>query len=677
MITIPMKAFPLLLLMVALPACADAGENSGVHGKPRWIEHLLGWFVPELPDLKKGITALDRQIAGLPSPVSTNSTGSAGFMTVGTPKIADHWVEMTLRQAVLVERVVLVPTLLKAASGDMPGFGFPVRFILEGVDKDGNPTLLMDQTTEDFTNPGLFPVAVDCPQDIKFKIFRLTATRPWSRGGPYLLSLSEIMLLRGNLNVATNAVISSSSSREFHPTWSRRGITDMATPLGLPVNPNAPGEMGWHSQPSARSGELKSFTVDLGKSWPLDVIRLVPCSRPGFFAKNQYGFPARFILEVSENQGFLEKSTIADFTEKHLPTPGQNLKTFGAGRKMARYVRMTSIRMRNRNEDFAFAMAEVQAYSGGVNRALGAKVIAEESLEQPGWSRAALTDGHTSTGLLLELPQWIDDLKQARYLIARRNKAVTRRKSLLRKSEHSLVVSSVGVGTGIAILGVAIVWRSQRRRLIDRERLRERLARDLHDELGSNLGSIALISSFADQADDTQMRLDLAKIENVARESADSMRDMVSLLGGKGGGTGSDWLRVMSESAKRSMHNVELDLQVPAAPLPRDPTLETRREIYLFCKEVLHNANRHSKATRVTFSLSPTPEGLSIEITDNGLGFQTKNDQSGHGLGNLRERAAMMKGKMSIESMPGAGTIVTLDVPRNRRWMKRTNPTKP
>lgn len=284
---------------------------------------------------------MEKEIARLPSPAAANSTGSTGFTTVGTTEMEDLWVELDLGREEPVDQVVLIPTLLRGADGNIPGYGFPIRFLLAGYDSEGKQVTLMDQTRADFPNPGQFPVAVHCPVGSKLKGLRLTATVPWSRSGPYVLSLSEIMLLRGNLNVAARAEVTSVSSREY--------------------------PMIRTSRKAVGSGIL--------------------------------------------------------------PTPpGQNLTEFPAGGTAARYVRMTATQLRNRNKDFA--MAEVQAYSDGENRALGAKVIAEESLDEPGWSRAALNDGYSSTGNLLELPAWIDGLERARQVIARRDIAVERRAKL-------------------------------------------------------------------------------------------------------------------------------------------------------------------------------------------------------------------------------------------------------
>ncbi|MDB6006205.1 MAG: hypothetical protein JWR15_3192, partial [Prosthecobacter sp.] len=195
---------------------------------------------------------------------------------------------------------------------------------------------------------------------------------------------------------------------------------------------------------------------------------------------------------------------------------------------------------------------------------------------------------------------------------------------------------------------------------------------DLHDEIVSNLGSITLICSFAAQGDATpdSMRADINEIERVAAETADSMRDMVDLISTRRSEAELDWLDVLNRLTERLLRSHTLDCALPAAPLTLEPDIETRRELYLFCKEVLHNISRHAHATRVRFHLAPTAEGLRIEVTDNGVGFDTAHSASGHGLSNLRERATAMKAGLRILSSPSGGTSIILDVPRGHRWSK-------
>jgi two-component system phosphate regulon sensor histidine kinase PhoR len=115
-------------------------------------------------------------------------------------------------------------------------------------------------------------------------------------------------------------------------------------------------------------------------------------------------------------------------------------------------------------------------------------------------------------------------------------------------------------------------------------------------------------------------RQDLAEIEQIARQSADSMHDLVSLLGGRKG-SGKDWLEVLGAMAERTLRGQTLELALPPQPLSLEPNLETQREIYLVCKEALHNAVKHGRPSKVSFRVLPAPDGLCIEIKDNGPGI--------------------------------------------------------
>ena len=638
---------------------------------PPWVERLAFWAAPELRRLGSEITELHRSLAGLSSVAGVNSGNRTGYQSAGNTEGQDMWVKIELNNPSPVDTVVMIPLLARGTSGEVQGFGFPRRFILQGTDRDGKSVILMDKTAEDFPNPGLYPVSATCPPGTILRSVRLLVVEPWSRTGPPVLAMSEILLLDGNRNMTAGAKVTSATSREIPPTWSRSNLVDMMTPIGLPLAPGGSEILGWHGPVATSVNQQISVTADLGKSFQLDEIRLFPAWRKSMGWDTYYGFPSRFKIEGAEDPEFARSVMIHDQTNVSLLSPGQNIQRFSGPDRPVRYVRMTATRLRDRTGDFAFALGELQAYAGNVNVAAGAKVIADASLENKEWSRAGLTDNSSKGETILELPEWFRSLERRRRLEAEIVDKTQLRSQLFTQAEHTLVITSVCGASGIVLMAGLFSWRAHRQRGLDRERHRERLARDLHDELGSNLGSIALISSLAGEEDAAQMRLDLAEIEKVARESADSMRDMVSLLGGKRGGVAADWLNVMTGLAERLMRGAELECRLPTSPLTWEPNLETRRELYLFCKEVLHNVAKHGHAAHLKFHLSPTPGGLRIEIADDGCGFVPDRVVSGHGLGNLRERAAMMRGQMTIESAPNAGTTVVLDVPRGRRWTKR------
>ncbi len=654
-----------------LPVLATFLIAGGTGGS--WVERLAFWSAGDLRRLDERLAVVRQTLPTLPEIAVVNSSIRVGLKTGYTTADDVRWLELTLPAASLVDTVVLVPPLAKAATAVMPGYGFPLRFQLEIFDGGDHGRVILDKTQEDFPNPGCFPVVARFDR-CSVKRVRLTATVPWSADGPDVLALAEMLVLSGNLNLALDAKVTSSSSRNAPRAWTRPNLVDMVTPLGLPVVRQAGASPGFHSAVARRADEVKTLTLALPEAVDLDEVRLVPVRRPEVPLWFDYGFPVLYRLEAATEADFSDARVVHEVTDKGQPTPGMNLVCIPVHGVRARYLRLTTKQLWENRGSFVFALAEFQAYSGGVNIAPKGVFAASDALgDDPAWSLAALNDGLTGEGRLVELPAWFAGLERRQALEAERDRLTAARAALVENAEHALVMISIGSVAGISLLSIGMLWRQRRNRLRDTERLRERLARDLHDEIGSNLGSIRLICSFAGQADITMetLRSDLADIERVAAESADSMRDMVRLISPRQADEGRGWLEVLQGLTERLLRGHKLDCLLPTEPLNHEPDIETRREIYLFCKEVLHNIARHAQATQVRFHLSPAAGGLRIEIADNGAGFDPEQQAGGHGLGNLRQRARALHAKLNLASQPGEGTQIALEVPGSRRWRKQ------
>jgi two-component system sensor histidine kinase UhpB len=86
--------------------------------------------------------------------------------------------------------------------------------------------------------------------------------------------------------------------------------------------------------------------------------------------------------------------------------------------------------------------------------------------------------------------------------------------------------------------------------------------------------------------------------------------------------------------------------------------------VYRVAQEALNNAARHSNAKHVGVTLRRSGDGgVVLEVADDGRGFAFDESESGLGIGGMRERALLVGGELTIESRPGAGTTVRLDVP--------------
>jgi signal transduction histidine kinase len=191
--------------------------------------------------------------------------------------------------------------------------------------------------------------------------------------------------------------------------------------------------------------------------------------------------------------------------------------------------------------------------------------------------------------------------------------------------------------------------------------LRARIAGDLHDEIGSNLGGIILLSELTQQtpALPEDARASLQEINATAQRSASAMRDIVWFLN-PDFNTLADMVARMREFAATLMNGVECEFLTP--PLQAAPSLplEFRRNLFFAFKEMLHNIVKHAGAKRVSIRLEQAGRHLTLRVRDDGRGFNPTAASSGHGLRSLRQRAANLDGQLSVESQPGKGTCITM-----------------
>ena len=188
-------------------------------------------------------------------------------------------------------------------------------------------------------------------------------------------------------------------------------------------------------------------------------------------------------------------------------------------------------------------------------------------------------------------------------------------------------------------------------------RIRLRIASDLHDEVGSNLGSIALlsemISNVSEEADE---------IRRVSLQTVNSLREIVWFLDPASDNLHDLVLR-MKDTAKIMLHGIPFDFLVEGETDDTRPSLHLRRNVLPMFKEILHNIAKHARATHVKIRVKITARRLELEISDNGIGFDESQSYRGNGLKNLRRRTADLGGQLQIQSRPGAGTRFQLTAP--------------
>lgn len=219
--------------------------------------------------------------------------------------------------------------------------------------------------------------------------------------------------------------------------------------------------------------------------------------------------------------------------------------------------------------------------------------------------------------------------------------------------------------------GVLAGHRTRVRRLIELQRVRSRIASDLHDELGLSLSRIAILSEVASRKVNGGVAHDeLTDIGTTARDLVAASSDMAWSLDPR-----RDDLPSLLARLRRLAEDVFSGAGVRwsfVAPktIERLPLgAEQRRHIYLVLKEAIHNAARHAGASKVQLTVVVGDRRLCAELQDDGRGFDAETGGDGHsgvvghGLASMARRAAEIGGTLAIRSRPGEGTTVTLEVP--------------
>lgn len=208
--------------------------------------------------------------------------------------------------------------------------------------------------------------------------------------------------------------------------------------------------------------------------------------------------------------------------------------------------------------------------------------------------------------------------------------------------------------------------REQAERLRAVEAERSRIARDLHDDLGSSLAEIALLAKTRPQvqADGKGFPALLDAITDRARSLIGALDVIVWAVNPEENSLQSlaDYLTGYTDeylANGRIVGRFDVPVSFPAVTL----TGKLRHDLFLAVKEVLHNIVRHSKATEVQFKMALEERTLLIVVTDNGTGFDAQSTHDGYGLKNLPGRIQQLGGAFQIHSQPGTGTTIEIRLP--------------
>jgi len=234
--------------------------------------------------------------------------------------------------------------------------------------------------------------------------------------------------------------------------------------------------------------------------------------------------------------------------------------------------------------------------------------------------------------------------------------------------------------TLVAIAAASLVyWLHSFRvaRLLELERIRGRIAADLHDDIGASLSQIAVLSEVARMElarGENHAEQPLTRIAGMSRELVDSMSEIVWSVNPH-----KDRLRDLAQHMREFAEDVfvaqDVMFEFRATAAEMRLGMEARRQVFLVFKECVHNIARHSGCTRVEAVLETEGDWLVLRVHDDGRGFDLaacdvrSPSAHGHGLESMQRRARNLGGHLEVKASGGRGVTVTLRVPLSARRM--------
>lgn len=619
-----------------------------VHDSTTQLEQRQKAIAAELMEL-----ALDSLNSGV---------GPIGYRSQ-THESPDHreWVEVDLGPEGPVDTIVLVPAICRDTRLSFVSDAFPASFrVLAGTADDRVGAVVAEYSDTASLLPRIAPLVLPI-REIRASWVRVEATRlsPRAYDGRFIFQLSELLVFDGEKNRALRRPVSASFLTYQSETWSAVCLVDGILPylMDAAQGTQSIAFLTSHDFPIA-IGDHPSIEFDLEEETLVSGLRLhavdqsdtVPQSVSG-----DYGLPYRFRLEGSQHSDFSDAQVLLEATLGSAFKVGPIME-WNFSEATCRYLRLTASEpygpLDSETSGKQIGFAEIEILSKGLNVAMG-KPFVTDLKAGTSRRREALNDGRNFYGNILPIRTWLGqlarrhDLEAARPLIAAElGRRYARQKFVITSMLWLTTALTFGIGFLIFYFRIS--------RIRQESRIRERIAANLHDELGANLHAIGLLGDLAKDAVDSREELidTVERIRALTERTGSAARNCANML--EATGICEDLVEEMRRESSRLLADVEHDLQIEGDPLLKRLSRRKRIDLLLFYKETLANVIRHSGATGVTTRLLARRNEIILTVTDNGCGISAGSPAS------LKRRAGLLGGLFQVEHPASGGARIIL-----------------
>ena len=657
----PISGLALSVLTCLVASRVDAGDIALITNP---IGRIARIFDPQLVKTEDRVSWLEDRLATFAEHREHAMKTGLGYRGCRTKVgAADPSITLDLGSEFPIETIFLVPAQREFLED--PGI-FPKRFTLE-LSNQADFT----QRTVVFTSahgPSSSRLADGNPVPFKAnyqaRYVRLTVHEGHNRGTLDLFGLSEIAVISNRDPVSFEATVSTVGDLNVPGIWYPEALTDGRTPLGIWQNERRPKSLPGDSVEVSHNNEAVSWTISLDQAAPIDRLVLFPYQLDQSFESSV--FPDSLTVHLQGDDGKPEKLAY-QWANPLAGASSMNPLVIPLTGKTAKTIRLTGVRPCVIGEQKIQALSEIEVWSHGTNLASGLPI--SRSYGSDNTVIGSLTDGYASEKQIIPVATWLEQLHERGRIERELAMLHPVRRQQASESELNATWGSAVILGLTFLIPVFIV---ERRRLMSRDQidqLRKRIASDLHDDIGSNLGSISLIARSARKdlvrlQGPEEVAEDLGEVESIARESSLAMRDIVWLLERRQDSIG-DLVQRMRETAGRLLREINYTLECESSRTAAKLSLDAKRHLFLFYKEAIHNVLKHSQANQVSIRLWDEDDKLALEILDNGIGLPLSEELSPQTIHKLEDRARVLEGSLNITSSKDRGTQIRLLVKRS------------
>lgn len=623
-----------------------------------------------LSELETKYHFINENLGVFATPSLNNGIGAVGYRSpsYNAAEISE-WLQINFTEPCIFDSIFLIPVLWRDAEAGFVQDAFPGKFrILAGRNGDSHGQAVFSYDFEQQPFVGIAPMKIEFEgvfaEWVRIEVDHLSAR---ALDGRYLFQLSELMVFEGGVNRALRKPVTASSKLNESHAWNAAALVDGILPYIMNAKQ---GNSSRAYISSVGIGEQPEITIDLEAIEQISGIRLhavdqtdvVPATTPGDF-----GLPKHFTIEVANRADFADAVTVLDERLENVFQTGPIL-SWDFPPVTGRYVRLRALKpyfYEGSIQGTRIGLAEFEII-GSHNQNLAQHKPIFTNYEHGNVSRplSAMVDGANLYGNILSIRDWLEELWQRHQLeleLAALELKISRRYEVQKQIVRWLIVFAVLM----ILLVLFLVSYYRMRNLKNEVHIRERIAANLHDELGANLHAIGMLGDVAERSLNTPERLveSVRRIRKLTERTGSAARYCTNMLEAKT--LCEDVLVEMKHDIERLLSDHEVRFVVSGETHLKHLKRRQRVDFYLFFKESMTNINRHAKATKVYIRLSANEQMISLSVVDNGCGQVQVLPKA------LSRRARFMRASLQMKDVKPSGTHIRLKLKHKKfKWLQ-------